>query len=147
MIGGQKRSRTQAEPAPGGPKPDVHTYIHSDTVIDGSVKSKGPVRVDGTVHGIVEIGGLLEVAASGVIEGDQVTAEHVKILGRVKANVSATGRIEIWRSGHLEGDVRAASLDIEDGATFIGRSEMNVKPSVAVRPAGHTPPQTGPDRG
>lgn len=147
MISGPKRSRPQTEPAPGSPKSDVHTYIHSDTVIEGNLKAKGPVRVDGTVQGVVETGGLLEVAASGVIEGELVTAEHMKILGRVKANVKVTGRIEIWRSGQLEGDVRATSLDIEDGATFTGRSEMNVKPAAGARPPTPTPSKNGPERG
>ncbi|HEX7021382.1 MAG TPA: polymer-forming cytoskeletal protein, partial [Trueperaceae bacterium] len=43
----------------------------------------------------------------------------------IKANVDVKGKIEIWKEGRLEGDVRACALDIEEGATFLGRSEMS----------------------
>ncbi|HKI57479.1 MAG TPA: polymer-forming cytoskeletal protein [Trueperaceae bacterium] len=100
------------------------TYIHRGTKIVGDVEAEGRVRVHGTVQGNVRISGVLEVAEAGVIEGEHVEADEVKILGRVRANVTARGKIEIWKDGQLEGNVRAAALDIEEGASFTGRSEM-----------------------
>ena len=101
------------------------TYIHRGTKIVGDLEATGRVRVHGAVQGNVTVNGVLEVAESGIIEGDLVVADEVKIIGRVRASVQAKGKIEIWKKGHLEGDVRAAALDIEEGATFTGRSEMN----------------------
>lgn len=100
------------------------TYIHQDTTLVGDLEARGRVRVHGTVRGNVTVAGVLEVAEAGLIEGDQVRADEVKIIGRVHANVDAKGKIEIWRKGSLVGDVRAAALDIEEGASFTGRSEM-----------------------
>ncbi len=74
------------------------------------------------------------MAEGGVIEGPLVRAREVKIIGTVTANVEAEGKVEIWSKGRLEGDVSAASLDIEEGATFIGRSEMRQSGSAAALP-------------
>src|SRR5690606_39879011 len=64
------------------------------------------------------------VALSWVIEGELVVDAEVKILGRVRADVIAGGKVEIWNGGELVGNVKAASLDIEEGAFFTGTSEM-----------------------
>lgn len=111
----QKQETTASEP---------FTYIHRGTKLVGDLEASGRVRVHGAIHGNVKVSGVLEVAEAGVIEGDQVEADEVKILGRIRANVDAKGKIEIWKDGQLEGDVRAAALDIEEGASFTGRSEM-----------------------
>jgi cytoskeletal protein CcmA (bactofilin family) len=100
------------------------TYVHEGTVVHGDLEAAGRVRIHGTVLGNVTVTGLLEVASEGTIRGDRVEAEQVRILGTVEAIVTAVGKVEIWRGGRLEGDVRAASLDIEEGASFTGRSEM-----------------------
>jgi cytoskeletal protein CcmA (bactofilin family) len=105
-------------------KPEPFTYIHQDTLIEGNLNAKGRVRIYGVVKGNVTIEGVLEVAEFGVVEGETIRAHEVRVLGRVKANVESTGKIEIWQKGELIGDIRATSLDIEEGATFIGRSEM-----------------------
>lgn len=107
------------------------TYIQEGTIVRGDLEASGRVRVHGTIHGNVIVQGVLEVAAEGSIKGDRVEAEQVRILGSVEALVAAAGKVEIWSGGSLDGDVRAASLDIEEGASFTGRSEM--------RPAGARP--------
>jgi cytoskeletal protein CcmA (bactofilin family) len=109
------------------PKAEPFTYIHSGTRIVGDITVQGRMRVDGMIRGNVEVDGLLEVAEAGSIEGERVVAHEIKILGRVLADVTAGAKIEIWHSGRLEGNVRAAALDIEEGAVFIGRSEMNAE--------------------
>lgn len=103
------------------------TYIHQATTIKGELRAQGRVRVHGTVQGVVEIDGVLEVAEGGVVSGELIRAQEVKIIGSVTANIEAQGKVEIWSRGRLEGNVRAAALDIEEGASFIGRSEMRTE--------------------
>ena len=100
------------------------TYLQHGTVVTGTLEASGRVRVHGTIHGDVEVDGLLEVAPDGVIEGASVKAGSLVVLGRVRANVEVPGKVEVWKDGHLEGDVQAGALDIEEGATFVGRSAM-----------------------
>lgn len=117
-----RRNKRQEQQAKGG---DPFTYIHRGTTIVGDLEAKGRVRIHGTVKGDVRVSGVLEVAEAGVVEGELIEADEVKILGTVRASVHARGKIEIWKAGRLEGDVRAAALDIEEGASFTGRSDMN----------------------
>ena len=100
------------------------TYVHHGTTITGDVKASGRVRLHGAVHGDVEVDGLLEVAKDGVVDGASIVAAALVVLGRVRGAVRVSGKVEVWKGGVLEGDVRAGALDIEDGATFVGRSEM-----------------------
>jgi len=116
---GRSRKQNQEKAAS-----EPFTYIHRGTKLIGDLEAQGRVRVHGTVMGNVRVSGVLEVAEAGVIEGEHIEADEVKILGKVRANVDARGKIEIWKDGQLEGDVRATALDIEEGASFTGRSEM-----------------------
>ncbi|MEX2543024.1 MAG: polymer-forming cytoskeletal protein [Trueperaceae bacterium] len=112
------------------------TYIQEGTVLRGDLEAAGRVRIHGTVLGNVTVAGVLEVAAEGMVKGDRVEADQVRILGAVEAMVCAAGKVEIWRGGQLTGDVRAASLDIEEGASFTGRSEMRPPGSPPALPDG-----------
>ena len=119
-----RRSQNKREAQPQEKTSADLTYIHKDTTLEGAVQAKGRVRVDGVVKGNITVDGVLEIAESGSVEGELVKATIVKIIGHVKANVEAAKKVEIWQKGRLEGDVKAAALDIEEGALFIGRSEM-----------------------
>lgn len=129
MLGRSNSKKRKQETTASEP----FTYIHRGTKLVGDLEANGRVRVHGTVQGNVRVSGVLEVAEAGVIEGDRVEADEVKILGKVRANVDAKGKIEIWKDGLLEGDVRAAALDIEEGASFTGRSEMTAGRRAAPR--------------
>jgi cytoskeletal protein CcmA (bactofilin family) len=106
------------------------TFIHKGTLIVGNLTVPGRARIHGAVHGNLEVAGLLEIAESAIIEGSYIHADVVKIIGTVRADVWAHGKVEIWRTGKLTGNIYAASLDIEEGATFVGSSDM--------QPAGYT---------
>lgn len=120
------RRQKHQEPTPvqTSPTSDPFTYIHQGTEIQGDLIGKGRVRIHGTVRGNITVEGVLEIAEDGLVEGQLITADEVKIIGRVKANVEARVKVEIWQKGILEGDIRSVALDIEEGATFIGRSDM-----------------------
>jgi len=120
---------TQSRDKPRGQVSEPFTFIHQGTVIVGNVQVPGRARIHGEVHGNVNVLGLLEIAASAVVDGQYICAENIKILGQVRADVWAKGSVEIWRGASLTGDLYAAQLDIEQGATFIGSSDM--------RPAGY----------
>lgn len=120
------RRQKQQEPAASQTpqNADPFTYIHQGTEIQGDLVGKGRVRIHGTVRGNISVEGVLEIAEDGLVEGQTIAADEVKIIGHVKANVEARVKVEIWQKGILEGDIRSVALDIEEGATFIGRSDM-----------------------
>lgn len=126
----RRTPKKQEEPA----KREPFTYIHRGTKLVGRVEAVGRVRVHGVVEGDVEVDWVVEVAPAGVIVGSLVRAEELRVLGKVRADVVVSGKVEIWNGGELVGDVKAAALDIEEGARFTGRSEMTGGGSAAELP-------------
>lgn len=120
-----RRREPRSDDAAGDGSNEPFTYLHAGTTVRGSLEANGRVRIHGTVEGDVRVEGVLEVAEGGVIAGSIVEADEVRVLGTVHANVTARERMEIWKDGRVEGDISAAVLDIEEGATFVGRSLMS----------------------
>ncbi len=130
-----RRNDNKAQPqAPANSS--AYTFLEKGTVIQGDLSASGHVRVDGQIHGNVTVRGNLEISVGGNIEGEKLEVENLTLHGSIKANVVAKGKITISKSGRLVGDVRATSLDIESGAMFSGRSEMNATPGSAPVDAG-----------
>ncbi len=117
MFGGKKKENKVEIP-------ESFTLIDQGTIVQGNIDITGRIQIHGIIKGNLNVNGVVEVAESGLIEGEYVKADEVKIVGHVKANIDAKGRLEIWKRGKLEGNVRAGILDIEEGAIFIGSSNM-----------------------
>jgi cytoskeletal protein CcmA (bactofilin family) len=130
MIG---RGREQQKPQAQNTQGAGYTYIEKGTSIKGDLSSSGSVRCDGNVQGNLSIKGNLEISAGAGIEGENIECDNLVLHGSIKANVNAKGKITITKTGKLVGDVKASALDIESGAVFSGRSEMNAG-SVAQQP-------------
>jgi cytoskeletal protein CcmA (bactofilin family) len=101
------------------------TYLDKGSLITGNLNTNGHLRLDGAIKGNVSVKGMLEVSAGASIDGEMLEVESLLLHGSIKANVTARGKITISKTGRLIGDVKATSLDIETGAVFSGRSEMN----------------------
>ena len=125
----------------GNPNKNV---LNSDVEIKGNLKFTGELLFEGKLEGEVNADGVLQLGENGVINGN-VTAQSVIVRGKLNGNVHAKDKIEIKSKAELFGDIRAAKLAIEEGVTFVGRTEVNpnkVAPTPGVRP-GETPPPRG----
>jgi cytoskeletal protein CcmA (bactofilin family) len=96
------------------------TYLSEKTEFQGDLHVEGNLRIDGIIHGNVEVRGDLEISKSGLVEGAELRANNIVLHGVVKARVIAQGRLTLSRTSRLEGDVSANSLDIEAGAFYVG---------------------------
>ncbi|MGD1929106.1 MAG: polymer-forming cytoskeletal protein [Leptolyngbyaceae cyanobacterium] len=96
------------------------TYLSQKTEFEGILHAEGMLRVDGIVHGTVDIQGDLEISSTGLIEGPEVQAHNIVVHGVLKARVVAKGKLTLSRTARLEGDVVAGSLEIETGAYYTG---------------------------
>lgn len=105
--------------------------------IEGTVQSKGSLRVDGKVQGKIDSDGDIMIGQGASLHAD-IDAANVTIAGDVTGNVKCSRRLEILSSGKLRGDVCVGSLVISEGALFSGASEM--------APAVDTPGTPAPDR-
>ena len=70
-------------------------------------------------------------------------SKSVIILGTVQGNIDAAERVELKATAQLIGDLRAGRIIIEDGATFVGKSEVSPNksglPRTDSRPPGGAP--------
>ncbi|MDX2241822.1 MAG: polymer-forming cytoskeletal protein [Leptolyngbyaceae cyanobacterium bins.302] len=99
------------------------TYLAANSEFHGNMHVEGNLRVDGVVHGTVEVRGDMEISANGLVEGPEVRARNLLVHGVIKARVVAEGRLTLSRTARLEGDVVANALDIEAGAFYVGYIE------------------------
>lgn len=109
------------------------SLIAADVEITGSIKSGGGVRIDGKLDGELVCAAEAVVGKSATIKGN-ITAHSVVIEGLIQGNITAKDKIEMKSTAKVHGDIIAKRLSVEDGVTFIGRSEVNPAGSVAAAP-------------
>ena len=101
----------------------LETVIGVESVFQGTVRSKGSVRIDGKLEGgIAEANGVI-VGEKGHVQGD-INARIVVIGGKVTGNVTAAHNLEILAKAQVYGDLHSALLTISEGATFEGNCVM-----------------------
>jgi len=98
--------------------------LNSDVEIKGNLKFAGELTFDGKLEGEVNTDGVLNLGDSAVITGN-INAQSVIVRGKVNGNINAKEKIEIKSKAELFGDIRATKLIVEEGVTFVGRTEVN----------------------
>src|ERR1043166_465984 len=114
--------------------------LNSDVEIKGNLKFSGELTLEGKLEGEVQTDGLLNLGDSAVVNGN-INAQSVVVRGKLNGNINAKEKIEIKAKAELFGDIRATKLVVEEGVTFVGKTEVNpnkVAPPPSVRP-GETP--------
>ena len=98
--------------------------LNSDVELKGTLKFNGELTFDGKLDGDIISEGTLNLGDKAVIKGN-LNANSVVLRGKINGTVTAKDRIEIKATTELFGDIRAAKLIIEEGVTFVGKSEVN----------------------
>lgn len=98
--------------------------LASDVEIKGNLKFSGELTFDGKLEGEINTDGVLNLGDSAVINGN-INAQIVVVRGKVTGNITAKEKIEIKAKTELFGDIRAAKLMVEEGVTFVGKTEVN----------------------
>ena len=97
--------------------------LSGDVEIEGSITFQKELLIDGKVQGQVTSDGVLTIGENAKILGE-IKTKSVTVHGKVHGNITAE-RCELKSNCTLEGDLKAARLIIEDGATFIGTSQIS----------------------
>jgi cytoskeletal protein CcmA (bactofilin family) len=108
---GTKRAAAAAEP----------TVIGQGTAIEGNLRAKGRVQIDGHLQGKLEVDGQVSVGPSGSISGE-VIADELAIGGRVEGKVTARKHLYVAASGAVHGELCYGTLQVERGAVIDGRA-------------------------
>jgi cytoskeletal protein CcmA (bactofilin family) len=98
--------------------------LNSDVELKGSLKFTGELTFDGKLDGDINSEGTLNLGDNAVIKGT-IDVGSLIARGKITGNLVAKDKIEIKAKTELFGDIRAAKLVIEEGVTFVGKSEVN----------------------
>ncbi len=101
---------------------EISTIIGEDYVFTGELKGTSIVRIEGKIIGNVNVESGIVLGEKGSIEGDVITRSAI-IYGTVHGNVKAT-QLEIKKTGYVTGDITTDTLEIELGAQYNGRLNM-----------------------
>jgi cytoskeletal protein CcmA (bactofilin family) len=112
--------------------------LSSDVEIKGSIKFQKELLIDGKVEGEINSEGVLTIGENANIRGE-IKAKAVTVYGKVQGNITVAERCELKAKSTLQGDLKATRLTIEDGATFIGKSEVTTEPIPAAKPGSTRP--------
>lgn len=97
--------------------------LSADVEIKGSIKFQNDLTIDGKVEGEISSPGNLTVGENAEIRGE-IKTKSVSVHGKVHGNITVEERCELKSRAVLQGDLKAARLVIEEGATFVGKSEV-----------------------
>jgi len=104
--------------------PDKNS-LSKDVEIKGSIKFANELVFDGTLDGnISSAEGILTVGQNAKVRGD-VKTKTVILKGNVNGNITVQERCELHSNAQLIGDLKAVRLSLEDGATLLGKLEVN----------------------
>ncbi len=101
----------------------VMNLIASGTYLEGTIETKGSLRVDGKVKGTVRTGDMLHVGPSGEIIGE-VYAKVARVAGKIEGDINVEQKLTLEATSTLNGNLKTAKLMIDEGAVFNGKAEM-----------------------
>src|SRR5919201_5109295 len=114
--------------------------LSSDVEIKGTIKFQKELLIDGKVEGEINSEGVLTIGENADIRGE-IKTKSITVFGKVQGNSTVTERCELKSKCTLQGDLKAARLVIEEGATFIGKSEVTSGMSVTAAKSSSTRPE------
>jgi cytoskeletal protein CcmA (bactofilin family) len=101
---------------------EISTIIGHGYTFTGELKGASIIRIEGKIIGNVLVESGVVLGENGIIEGDIYTKSAI-IYGTVSGNVQAD-QLEIKKSGRITGDITTNNLEIELGAQYNGRLNM-----------------------
>ncbi len=99
-------------------------------------KGESNIQIDGKLNGDLNCIGDALIGSTANIKGN-LNVNCVTVLGQINGNVTAKDKIDLKASAYVNGDIRSRRLTVEDGVTFVGKSEVN--PSGVNIPRGYSP--------
>lgn len=107
--------------------------LSSDVELKGNLRFTGELTFDGKLEGEIATDGVLNLGDNAVINGN-VSVGSIIVRGKVNGTITASDKIEIKAGTELFGDIRACKLTIEEGVTFVGKSEVNPNKAAPATP-------------
>jgi cytoskeletal protein CcmA (bactofilin family) len=101
----------------------VETLVGKETALNGTLQSRGSVRIDGTFQGEINSQGDLIIGEGALVKAC-VNCSNIIVAGRLEGNVFTKGKLELRNTGVLVGDAEVGTLSVEEGAVMLGNCKM-----------------------
>ena len=102
---------------PRGPSPT--TILAEGSALEGTIRTRGPMQIDGAVCGRITCEGTLSVGVTGKTMGE-VHTQSLSANGRVAGIVYVTHHLQVRERGLLCGHARYETLEILRGGVVDG---------------------------
>lgn len=102
----------------------ISSIIGADMVVEGNIRAKDTIRVEGNVTGNVETEGSLILSATGKIKGN-LRGNNIVIGGVLEGDLVCGGKTEVISTGKVLGNMHTKSLIVDENAVFQGQCVMN----------------------
>jgi len=104
--------------------------IVEGTLVEGTIRSEGSIRIDGQFVGDIHTTGRLVIGAKGRVEG-RVDCQDCESEGMVIGHLRVVGLLSLKASSGVEGEIRYGRMSVEAGAKIEGVCKLDdgVKPS------------------
>ena len=100
------------------------SIIGADMIVEGSIKAKETIRVEGNVTGNVETEGNLTITATASVKGN-IKGSGIVIGGVLEGDLVCGGKTEVISTGKVYGNMHTRSLIVDENAVFQGQCVMN----------------------
>lgn len=124
----------------------INAFLGSGTEFSGDLQFFGTVRIDGRFTGSIRSEGVLVLGRSAVIEGEVVVG-RLSSNGTIRGDVTVLEKAWLQSASRLEGSLKAARLEVENGALVEGGVSMSDVPATLPSTAQVAPVDTTADDG
>ncbi|MDA8871391.1 polymer-forming cytoskeletal protein [Flavobacteriaceae bacterium] len=101
-----------------------YSKIDQNTSLNGTIKAKTDIRVDGKVEGKVETTGKVILGKEAKVLGE-IRCVNADIEGIFKGKLMVSGILNLKSTANVEGEVLTQKLIVEAGATFNAQCKMH----------------------
>jgi len=104
---------------------EISGFFNEGVEIQGEVRFKDTLRVDGKIRATVHSDGELVIGPTGDVEGE-ATLGSLSVSGRIKGTLRIKDRLEVHAGGRVEGEVLLgrAGLIVHDGGVVEAKIQM-----------------------
>lgn len=131
----ERGSEKMAETSQGSG--EVVTILGSDTQFKGSLTFERTMRIEGKFEGELNTKGTLFVGKEAEVKAT-IQVGTLIVEGKIEGNIIAQDKVTIRSTAEVIGDTKAGKLQVEEGATLVGRCEVS--------PKAKTTPEAAPPR-
>jgi len=99
------------------------TVVGSHTRIRGILKGSGPLLIQGSLEGEIELEGSLIVPAGGLVDAE-AAVRTLELSGRASGSMKVSEHARIGSTGRFEGSMSTPVIETSPGSVLSGRAAI-----------------------